>query len=317
MSKINLGTIGSVMFVAVLMSLTACGGPRIQLDPESQDFYEYARLIMTDDEKDIFTHLPDKEERILFIQDFWNKRDPDLDTEHNEYREEFYRRIDYANERFKQGPPGWKTDRGRIYIYFGAPDKIEEWFPQQTEEQALAGISTQARVRGVLRWTYYRYGIAIDFYDRRGDNTYVIDNPLAQIWGDYFEALEYAKMGLDFANKERLQEYRFLNLELKYDKAGGEFTVTVPVKNLTFIEEDGVLKAEFVFTFMVYLQSGGKVDEFQEMKEFAVSEDEVIELENLRFAFAYDLQPGKYYVDVTVDVKPDVGKTRQIFKINR
>lgn len=305
------------MLAAVLIGLTACGGPRVQLDPESREFYEYARLIMTDDEKAIFMHLPDKEERALFIQDFWDKRDPDPDTELNEYRDEFYRRIDYANERFKQGPPGWKTDRGRIYIYFGEPDKIEEWFPQQTEAQALAGISTQARIRGVLRWTYYRYGIAIDFYDRRGDNTYVIDNPLAQIWGDYFEALEYAKMGLDFANKERLQEYRFLNLELKYDRTGEEFTVTVPVTNLTFIEEGGLLKADFVFTFMIYLQKGGKVDEFQEMKEFAVREDEVIKLENLSFSFEYDLMPGKYYVDVTVDVKPDVGKTRQIFRINR
>jgi GWxTD domain-containing protein len=317
MSKINLKFEKVAVVAFVIIGLAACGGPRIQLDPESREFYEYARLIMTEDEKDIFTHLPDREERALFIEDFWDKRDPDPDTEGNEYREEFYRRIDYANERFKQGPPGWKTDRGRIYIYFGSPDKIDEWFPQQTEEQALAGLSTQARIRGVLRWTYYRYGIAIDFYDRRGDNTYVIDNPLAQIWGDYFEALEYAKMGLDFANKERLKEYSFLNLELKYDRAGGQFTVIVPVKNLTFIEEDGQLKADFVFTVMIYLQKGGKVDEFQEMKAFSVSEDELIELENLRFAFPYDLQPGKYYVDVTVDVKPDVGKTRQIFKIRR
>jgi GWxTD domain-containing protein len=317
MSKIKFG-LGTVLAVSyVLISLAACGGPRIQLDPESRDFYEYARLIMTDDEHDIFKHLPNKEDRVRFIQDFWDKRDSDPDTEANEYREEFYRRIDYANARFKQGPPGWKTDRGRIYIYFGAPDKTEEWFPQQTDEQGQAGISIQARVRGVLRWTYYRYGLAIDFYDRRGDNTYVIDNPLRQIWGDYFEALEFAKMGLDFANKDRLQEYRFLDFELNYDRAGGNFVVTVPVKNFTFMEEEGLLKADFVFSFTVYLQKGGKVDDFQEMREFSSTEREVIELENLRFTFDHDLQPGRYYVDVTIDAKPDAGKTRKIFKISR
>ncbi len=71
------------------------------------------------------------------------------------------------------------------------------------------------------------------------------------------------------------------------------------------------------FTFMFYLQSGGKVDEFNEIRHFTSTEEEIIELDELRFAFPYDLQPGKYYVDVTIDVMPDVGKTRQIFKIQR
>jgi len=311
----NFGYIGGL--ILILISLSACGGMRIQLDPASREFYEYARLIMTDQEKQIFQHLADLQERERFIRDFWDKRDPDPDTEMNEYREEFYRRIEYANQRFKQGPPGWKTDRGRIYIYFGAPDKTEEWFPQQTDEQAQAGISTQARIRGILRWTYYRYGIAIDFYDRRGDNTYVIDNPMDQIWGDYFEALEFAKLGLDFANKDRIQEFAFLNLDLEYDRNPGNFVLAVPVKNFTFIEEDGQLKADFVFTFMLYRQKGGKLDEFTETREFKSTEAELLQLDALRFRFDYDLKPGRYYVDVTVDVEPDVGKTRKIFNIKR
>ena len=46
----------------------------VKLDPESKQFYEYARMIMTDDEHDIFKHLADKEERARFVQDFWDKR---------------------------------------------------------------------------------------------------------------------------------------------------------------------------------------------------------------------------------------------------
>ncbi len=162
MQKINSRTWFPVAVFSLLAILAACSGMGIKLDPESETFYEYARLIMTDDETNIFKHLADKEERARFIQDFWDKRDPDPQTDANEFQEEFYYRISYANQRFRQGPPGWKTDRGRIFIYFGAPDKTEEWHPMQTQEEANAGVSVQSRIRGILRWTYYRYGLAID-----------------------------------------------------------------------------------------------------------------------------------------------------------
>lgn len=301
--------------LGVLAGLVACSGMKIKLDPESQSFYEYARLIMTDDEKDIFTHLPDKDERKRFIQDFWDKRDPDTDTETNEYQEEFFRRIDYANARFKQGTPGWKTDRGRIYIYFGQPDKTEEWQPQQMAGQE--GTPIQARVRQVLRWTFYRYGLAIDFYDRRGDNTYVLDDPLHQIYGDYFEALEFAKLGLDFANKERLQEFVYLDFDLEYDRDARKFQLILPIEKFTFYVEEGNLQADFIFTFMLYRKSGGKVDEFRDTRTLSTTEKEVVRMDDLRFTFDYTLEPGSYYVDVTIDVKPDVGKTRKIFQIKR
>ncbi len=299
----------------IFAGLVACSGMKIKLDPESQAFYEYARLIMTDDEKDIFTHLPDKEERKRFIQDFWEKRDPDTDTETNEYQEEFFRRIDYANARFKQGTPGWKTDRGRIYIYFGQPDKTEEWHPQQMGGQE--GTPIQARVRQVIRWTFYRYGLAIDFYDRRGDNTYVLDDPLNQIYGDYFEALEFAKLGLDFANKERLQEFVYLDFDLEYDRDAQKFQIILPIEKFTFYVEEGNLQADFSFTFMLYRKAGGKMDEFRETRTLSTTEKEVVRMDDLRFAFEYALTPGSYYVDVTIDVKPDVGKTRKIFQIKR
>jgi GWxTD domain-containing protein len=81
--------------------------------------------IITPEEKKAFNKLVTDEERENFIANFWLRRDPDPDTEENEYREEFYERIAYANEHFTSGIPGWKTDRGRIYITFGKPDSIE------------------------------------------------------------------------------------------------------------------------------------------------------------------------------------------------
>ncbi len=81
--------------------------------------------IITSEEKKTFKLLANDEERENFIENFWRRRDPNPDTEENEYREEYYERIAYANERFASGIPGWKTDRGRVYIAWGKPDSIE------------------------------------------------------------------------------------------------------------------------------------------------------------------------------------------------
>src|SRR5687768_658085 len=78
--------------------------------------------IITKDEKRAFQALVSDEERENFIENFWRRRDPNPDTEENEYREQYYERIAYANEHFSSGIPGWKTDRGRIYIQWGKPD---------------------------------------------------------------------------------------------------------------------------------------------------------------------------------------------------
>jgi len=86
---------------------------------------EDVRWIITDEERTAFKQLSNDEERDQFIEAFWQRRDPTPDTVENEYKEEHYRRIAYANEHFAAGIPGWKTDRGRMYIMYGAPDEID------------------------------------------------------------------------------------------------------------------------------------------------------------------------------------------------
>ena len=86
---------------------------------------EDVRYIITGDERKVFVQLSTDEERENFIESFWMRRDPTPDSMENEYKEEHYRRIAYANERFASGIPGWKTDRGRIYIAYGPPDENE------------------------------------------------------------------------------------------------------------------------------------------------------------------------------------------------
>ncbi len=86
---------------------------------------EDVRWIITDEERSAFKQLSNDEERDQFIEAFWQRRDPTPDTIENEFKEEHYRRIAYANEHFAAGIPGWKTDRGRMYIMYGPADEIE------------------------------------------------------------------------------------------------------------------------------------------------------------------------------------------------
>jgi GWxTD domain-containing protein len=84
-----------------------------------------AAYIISDEERAAFKNLSNDEERDAFIENFWLRRNPSPDSPENEFREEHYRRIAYANEHFAAGKPGWKTDRGHIYISFGKPDEID------------------------------------------------------------------------------------------------------------------------------------------------------------------------------------------------
>ena len=83
------------------------------------------RWIITDQELAAFKQLSNDEERDQFIENFWLRRNPNPDSPDNEYREEHYARIAYANEHFAAGKQGWRTDRGHIYIAFGKPDSID------------------------------------------------------------------------------------------------------------------------------------------------------------------------------------------------
>jgi len=89
---------------------------------------EEVPYIIADQERSEFLSLRSDAERDAFIEEFWRLRDPDPTTEENEYRSEHYERIRYANDRFYDGIPGWKSERGRIYIRHGPPDDISFTF---------------------------------------------------------------------------------------------------------------------------------------------------------------------------------------------
>src|SRR5271166_4274632 len=131
---------------------------------------EDVRWIITDEEQKAFKMLSNDEERDQFIEAFWQRRDPTPDTEENEFKEEHYRRIAYANEHFAAGIPGWRTDRGRTYIKFGPADEIDAHPSGGTYERPMEEGGGETSTYPFEDWRYrYLEGIGqeviIEFVD--------------------------------------------------------------------------------------------------------------------------------------------------------
>jgi len=140
------------------------------------------RWIITDTELKAFKSLSNDEERDQFIEAFWQRRNPNPDSPDNEFREEHYARIAYANEHFPAGKPGWLTDRGHIYIAFGKPDSIDSHPSGGSYERPMEEGGGETATFPFEIW-HYRYlegigdNIDLEFVDtcQCGDYHYTID----------------------------------------------------------------------------------------------------------------------------------------------
>jgi GWxTD domain-containing protein len=167
------------------------------------------RWIITDEELSAFKHLSNDEERDQFIENFWLRRNPNPDSPDNEYREEYYARIAYANEHFAAGKAGWRTDRGHIYIAYGKADSIDS-HPSGGNYQRPVDEGGGATSTYPFEIWHYRYLEGI------GDNIDIefVDTCMC---GDYH-------MTIDRSEKDAL----------KY----------VPGAGLTYAEQNGASKAD-------------------------------------------------------------------------
>jgi GWxTD domain-containing protein len=133
--------------------------------------------IITPEERHAFLHLETNEEREQFIEAFWQRRNPDPDSPENTFKEEHYRRIAYANEHYASGIPGWKSDRGKIYIMWGAPDEVSYTAPGSTYDRPFDQGGGQTTVYGFEDWRY-RYlegmgeNVELEFVDPTGSGEF-------------------------------------------------------------------------------------------------------------------------------------------------
>ena len=202
---------------------------------------EDVTYIITDEERQAWKRLSTDEEREQFIEQFWLRRDPTPDTEENEFKEEHYRRIAYANERFASGIPGWKTDRGRIYIVYGPPDEIESHPSGGTYERPYEEGGGTTSTYPFEKWRYrYIDGIGNDV------NIEFVDTTMS---GEYH-------MTMDPSEKDAL--------------------LYVPGAGLTLMEQMGLANKtdRFTRTDGTHLGVGGQplpesMNEFERLEQFA------------------------------------------------
>jgi GWxTD domain-containing protein len=235
---------------------------------------EEVTYIITDEERKVFKSLATDDEREQFIEQFWLRRDPTPDTEENEYREEHYRRIAYANERFASGIPGWKTDRGRIYIEYGPADEIDSHPSGGTYERPYEEGGGSTSTYPFEQWRY-RY---ID-----GIGTNII---------------------LEFVDTTMSGEYR-----LTMDPSEKDALLYVPGAGLTMAEQMGLSDktARFQRTDGTHLGTGSQplpesMNEFSRLEQYAkIFKPPSIKYHDLEAIVAssikYNLLPMKVFVD--------------------
>src|SRR3982075_956137 len=138
---------------------------------------EDVTYIISPDERNAFLQLDTNEEREQFIEQFWLRRSSNPDLPENDFKEEHYRRIAYANEHFASGIPGWKTDRGRMYIMWGPADEVESHPTGGTYDRPMeeGGGSTSTYPWETWRWRYLEgigENIILEFVDPSGSGEY-------------------------------------------------------------------------------------------------------------------------------------------------
>ena len=235
---------------------------------------EDVAYIITDEERTAFKRLQTDEERESFIENFWLRRDPTPDTVENEFKEEHYRRIAYANENFASGIPGWKTDRGRIYITYGPPDEKETHPSGGTYERPPEEGGGTTSTFPFEQWRYrYIEGIGTDIVIEFVDPT---------MSGEYH-------MTMDPSEKDAL--------------------LYVPNAGLTLMEQMGMStktdrfnRTDGTHLGVPFGAETEKMNEFNRLEQFAkLQRPPAVKFHDLEAAvnskISYNMLPAKYRVD--------------------
>ena len=177
---------------------------------------EEVPYIITDQERAAFKKLSTDDEREAFIENFWERRNPNPGSPENEFKEEYYRRIAYANEHYASGIPGWKTDRGRIYIMYGPPDEIDSHPSGGTYERPESEGGGETSTYPFEQWRYrYIDGIGTNIILEFVDTTMTGEYHLTMDPGEKDALLHVPGAGLTMAEQMGMTRVEFQNGSLQ------------------------------------------------------------------------------------------------------
>lgn len=290
------------MILALIFGMLSCSSTaRANLDPESEAFLSSVRYIITKDEKKDFLNIPPSE-RPAFIEGFWKRRDPDPETDINEYRDLYYQRIAEANSTFRDGlGEGWLQDRGRIYILLGPPDTRQQ-YPRGYN---MGDFPTEV-------WMYGFYSII--FVD--------------QDWNGNFELVKRGAYNLAQIMKTQMAwKPRFSREKVVFDTSGDievlkegdrqRIRVKIPYRNI-WMRADGE-NLETTINVEIQIKNTDTEEKAWESKKsynLSVKESDLEKMydDDYLIEVPMELPEGNYTIDVILENKTDATKIAKFLK---
>lgn len=323
--------------------------PKIQLDPESEEFYTQVQYIITSEEEKIFLELP-PEERPEFIEEFWKRRDPTPSTDFNEFKETYLTRIEEANRLFKSGGrPGWLQDRGRIYILFGPPN---ERITNPMGGRPIDAYTDPSQMTGSRRissaekpteiWVYHELfsslqrpqSIRLVFVDTHGTGDYKLTTNIDEVLPGTMGAQTEFAPNLALAHelgKEEAERIK-LNLQRELFNFFWEFIkqkdralesnllihIVLPYEKILFAQVENRLKANIELE--IQIKSESKVIwEYYEQYDLNFREDDVDKLKGANYELNIPvtqwLKKGEYLVYIRLHNLTGNQETKKLLPI--
>jgi len=280
------------------LAFLSCATYRLEksLDPESKEFLSQVRYLITKQERKIFLGRPISE-RKNFIEEFWKKRDPDPYTEENEFKDLYYRRIQEANNLFREGTtPGWLQDRGRIHILLGPPER-RDTFPSGNTEY---GVPTEI-------WYYGFFPIV--FVDSSWSGDFKLEPLSAR------NISEINKAQKELRPKVTTEKVVF-DFNLKIKKVKEEevlFQIEVPYKNIWLTQEENKLQTTLELSLEICDLAGAKVWKKQKNYPISLKEENLEEMfgKSCLIEILANLKPGDYSLMAELKNRTDNSQVRK------
>lgn len=278
-------TLFSIFFFSLsLLLLSSCRLYNLEkkLDPHNREWFSKVRYTITSEERKLFLELPSSE-REKFKEEFWKKRDPNPETEENEFKIEYYSRIDYANRHFiGGGRVGYLQDRGRIYILFGPPTQILR-YPGRTPPYEV--------------WLYGTFPVT--FINRYSSGNYELETTNIAILNEIGSALATRRKRQEkqIAQYQDGKEAFDFNVKIEKDAAKEPFlAIELPYQKIWFKEEENLLETTLELSLEVFDSNQDIFWQFQKDYFVSLSEKELQEKMNKSFSIKIPLplKKGNY-----------------------
>lgn len=290
------------VFIFVIMPILALHAAE-KMDLASEEFYRYARYLFTSEESRIFKSLPDKEAREEFIRYFWEIRDPNPFTPENEFKSEMQERMDFVEKYLREGPvPGWKTDRGRIFILLGAPNEIGDYHD-----------SEKATANNIIIWFYETRDIFAFFVDSEGHGVFRLD--LTRTSMRLLDELEVRKYYITNKDDGKFGA-ELLDIDLKYDEAQKKLTAKLPASKVQFQDSDNaMMKAQLKMEILIYAEKKDLIRR-SELLSAQMSQEDLLKKDSiLAFVMPLELPAGKNTLDIIISDFLGDAVIRKVIKV--